>query len=200
MIKIITSRKKKALITKKTIHEKAYMLFGKKGYDNVTVNEICTELGFSRGAFYHYFKSKSDIVYFNYKQVEGNYLEYYNKFLHLPPDKQLRLMIDWYNNFFIKERFEEIKIVMKLELELDNDRKNFPSTNKLQLKVLTNIIEHGIDQGYFKNTIDANKMARCLGGHIIGLVYEWCTHDGKYELNEKINFFYENLFLVVLLP
>ena len=40
----------------------AQRLFGQNGYDATSVNHIIAELGVSKGAFYHYFDSKEDLV------------------------------------------------------------------------------------------------------------------------------------------
>lgn len=40
----------------------AQRLFGRRGYDATSVNHIIAELGVSKGAFYHYFASKEDLV------------------------------------------------------------------------------------------------------------------------------------------
>jgi AcrR family transcriptional regulator len=40
----------------------AQSLFASQGYDGTSVNQIIAELGVSKGAFYHYFKSKEDLV------------------------------------------------------------------------------------------------------------------------------------------
>ncbi|HSH05217.1 MAG TPA: TetR/AcrR family transcriptional regulator [Anaerolineae bacterium] len=40
----------------------AQRLFFSKGYDNSSVNEIIAAVGVSKGAFYHYFESKQDIL------------------------------------------------------------------------------------------------------------------------------------------
>ncbi len=40
----------------------AQRLFGRRGYDATSVNHIIAELGMSKGAFYHYFESKEDLV------------------------------------------------------------------------------------------------------------------------------------------
>ena len=37
--------------TKKELQDKAFELFEKRGYDNVTIDEICTDLGLTKGAF-----------------------------------------------------------------------------------------------------------------------------------------------------
>jgi AcrR family transcriptional regulator len=40
----------------------AQRLFARNGYDGTSVNQIITELGVSKGAFYHYFDSKEDLI------------------------------------------------------------------------------------------------------------------------------------------
>jgi len=40
----------------------AQRLFSRHGYDGTSVNQIIAELGVSKGAFYHYFDSKEDLV------------------------------------------------------------------------------------------------------------------------------------------
>jgi AcrR family transcriptional regulator len=40
----------------------ALELFSSKGYEKTTINDIINKLGVSKGAFYHYFNSKEDII------------------------------------------------------------------------------------------------------------------------------------------
>ena len=40
----------------------AQRLFARNGYDATSVSQIIAELGVSKGAFYHYFESKEDLV------------------------------------------------------------------------------------------------------------------------------------------
>ncbi|WP_409300953.1 TetR/AcrR family transcriptional regulator [Peribacillus sp. SCS-155] len=47
---------------KKVIMEAAIRLFGKKGYDATSVQEIVKEAGISKGAFYIYYKSKEALL------------------------------------------------------------------------------------------------------------------------------------------
>ena len=52
----------KELSTKMQIVESAINLYKKQGYTNITVQDICNEVGITRGAFYYHFKSKDDIL------------------------------------------------------------------------------------------------------------------------------------------
>jgi AcrR family transcriptional regulator len=53
---------RKAQIQKERIISVALDLFAEKGYDLTPVQRIIDEAGISKGAFYHYFKSKEDII------------------------------------------------------------------------------------------------------------------------------------------
>ena len=48
---------------KKELIDTAERLFLEKGYDRTTVNDIVDEINVAKGTFYHYFKSKADILY-----------------------------------------------------------------------------------------------------------------------------------------
>ena len=48
--------------TERKILEVAFRLFQEKGYDHTTIQDIVNGLGMSKGAVYHHFKSKEEIV------------------------------------------------------------------------------------------------------------------------------------------
>lgn len=57
------ARNKYPEITEQRILDSAYKLFLERGWDNTTIQDIIDDLGdLTRGAFYHHFKSKEDII------------------------------------------------------------------------------------------------------------------------------------------
>ena len=48
--------------TKHHILETAKRLFAEKGLENVKVEDVVAEVGVTRGAFYHYFKSREELI------------------------------------------------------------------------------------------------------------------------------------------
>ena len=48
--------------TKSEILQTAVRLFTEKGWNNVNVEDVVKEVGVTRGAFYHYFKSREDLI------------------------------------------------------------------------------------------------------------------------------------------
>lgn len=55
-------RQEKAQATKEKIFAAAISLIEEKGYEAVTVSEICRAVGIAKGAFYLHYQSKEDII------------------------------------------------------------------------------------------------------------------------------------------
>lgn len=64
--------------TKEHILFTTFKLILKKGYGNVTMNELVQSTGLSKGAFYHYFTSKDEIYHTAMDQYVFSYLESFN--------------------------------------------------------------------------------------------------------------------------
>ncbi len=58
----MTKRKLQALESRKHILDTALELTKKNGFERTSIQDICREAGVSTGAFYHYFKSKDEIL------------------------------------------------------------------------------------------------------------------------------------------
>ncbi len=192
------SRVEQAVHTKKILLNKAFYLIEKNGYDNVTIDQICNELGLTKGAFYHHFKSKADILKKRFKIAEGDILERYNSNLSLPPNEQLRCIFDFYVEYFQLDRLDEVKVFHKIQL--DNHYKNFAVTSVFQRSVLTNIIRAGQRDGYFNKDLDCVETAKFIMTYLYGLLMEWCAYDGKLDFAASLNNFYDNYLTKLLIP
>ena len=71
-------QEEKSLITKNKIISSAAKLFSERGYDETTLQDIMKLSGLSKGAIYHYFKSKQEILDYlsNYeKELVSDFLK-----------------------------------------------------------------------------------------------------------------------------
>lgn len=67
-------------------------LFHMKGYDRCTVNDILKEVGIAKGTFYHYFKSKEEVldaIVFKYKEIVISRANEILKIDNIRPDEKL---------------------------------------------------------------------------------------------------------------
>lgn len=72
------TKKKFSRETSDKIIEVSYNLFIHKGYEKTSIQDIINELGLSKGAIYHYFNSKDEILYAvlnKEKEKANSYLE-----------------------------------------------------------------------------------------------------------------------------
>lgn len=66
---------KEAEERKNEILDVAERLFGTKGFDNTSTNDILNEIGIARGTLYYHFKSKEDILDAMIDRMTGRLVE-----------------------------------------------------------------------------------------------------------------------------
>lgn len=66
--------------TRDKILKTSFSLFLKKGFSDVSLNEIIKETGIAKGGFYHYFKSREDLI-------EETFDKFFVPFLKVPMDQ-----------------------------------------------------------------------------------------------------------------
>lgn len=67
-------------------------LFHMKGYDKCTVNDILNEIGIAKGTFYHYFKSKEEVldaIVLRYREIVINRTNEILKIDDISPEEKL---------------------------------------------------------------------------------------------------------------
>ena len=81
--------------TKSEILQTAARLFQEKGWANVNIEDVVKEVGVTRGAFYHYFKSREDLIMAVVDKmfVDDNPFVVVSKKTELNALEKLRLMI-----------------------------------------------------------------------------------------------------------
>ncbi|MGM9659733.1 MAG: TetR/AcrR family transcriptional regulator [Faecousia sp.] len=58
----MTNRERQAQATKQKLLDSAKRLISERGFDHVKVSDIAADCGMVKGSFYHYFRSKDEIV------------------------------------------------------------------------------------------------------------------------------------------
>ena len=74
----LSKQKLKSNATKQRIFHAAKMILQEKGYEALSLKNICKEAGVSNGSFYHHFDSKEDLLSFYIEEqplIDANLLE-----------------------------------------------------------------------------------------------------------------------------
>lgn len=127
----------------------SYMLFIEKGYEKTSIQDIMNELGLSKGAIYHHFKSKEEILYAVLNKEKENANLYLQKLIsesnELTAKDKLKYIllklssnenINTTNKFLVNQPNNSKAIVESIIQTINNDSLNFYT-----------LIKEGIEDG-----------------------------------------------------
>ncbi|WP_313339817.1 TetR/AcrR family transcriptional regulator [Sedimentibacter sp.] len=135
----------------------AMELFYEKGYDNTSINAIIENVGVSKGAFYHYFKSKEDVL----EAVAGRHIEVEITITKKAAEERYLNALEKINKVFnevlthkVLDMGERQKISKFFESEgnVKFQRKVVENKIKLLTPLYLSIIKQGIMEGIFKTS------------------------------------------------
>jgi len=192
-------REIQSLETKQKIFSTALVLFDQKGYDNVTINDICHQIGLTKGAFYHHFNSKSDILIMKYKFNESSLLKYYHSISSELPLQKLDKIINRFINYPKLTSLEEMKSSFKVQI--DSHYQEFVGGDSaVQKSILIKIIEEGQATGDIRDDVTAELLADIIIRYKFGLYIEWCIKDGNMDITTLGQRDYHALMNMLLIP
>ncbi len=172
----VTQRTLQSINTRKRIFDVAIELIREQGFDSVTIENISKKAGVSVGAFYHHFDSKSDVIYEIFKQIDEYFENEVLNQLSGTSIEKINAFFGYYAEFIIDQGIDFIKqlYTTKNKLFIKKDR-------YLWVCLKTLILE-----GQANNEISTEKSAEEIMDFIFifvrGVVFDWCLHDGEYDL------------------
>lgn len=139
-------------LKKNELVEIAEKLFLEKGYEETTVDEILHASGLSKGGFYHYFKSKEEVLAESISNFADNLL---NELEPLIEDKKLNALEKLRRFMEIKTASQksnkELLNYMRMLMESDFTFYKFTLTiTQKYIEPFARIIEQGAKEGTFK--------------------------------------------------
>lgn len=144
------SRKEQAVLTKKKIFDTTLLLIKKKGYNKITIREICQHAEISVGTFYIYFLSKDDILLDIYKRLDNELAEQYAPNASAPAKQQLLCLInclfDLLGSAFDKDLIREI-----YRINLSYEKEPLFSEETYFYKTLVQIVQSAENENLLKD-------------------------------------------------
>lgn len=181
------SRKEKASKTKRKIFETAIRLIKEKGYDNVTISEICKTSGVAKGSFYVHYKSKEDIVRESYYVDMGQYMqEHYEAFLAINKKTSYTEQIIHFMNLELE--FAEyagyeltcLAYTLNLGACVPGPSEHFNKRSFCQ--ILYNAIKDNSDKNC--TTLSCDDIFQYFESVIRGLMATWCFSNNTFNIVE----------------
>ncbi|RNM05029.1 TetR/AcrR family transcriptional regulator [Dickeya undicola] len=191
----LTTRQLRNLATRKKLYESALRLMEDMAIDDITISHICTNAGVSVGSFYRHFKTKTDIFVEMYEQADTYFLDKYRS-QHLTATTRERILefFDTYSQYQLKIGLQTVKQLYTCNNKL------FIMRGRNMQKMLQRIIENGQESGDIDNTDSAENITQYLFISARGLIYNWCLHDGGFDLREGMRNYMNRLLVSIQCP
>jgi TetR/AcrR family fatty acid metabolism transcriptional regulator len=188
--KKITRRQEKAIETRNRIYRAAIELMDRKGFEKITIADISKKAAVSVGAFYHYFKSKNDILAEIFYKAD----EYFSSEV-LPvlkvdtksvPNKLIEYF-DYYAKFNISSGVEMTQQLFNPKIKF------FIKKGRPMLTILQDLISEGQEKQEIRTDATPEELARFLLILARGIVFEWSLYEGRYDLRATMRKYVEVL-------
>ena len=175
---------KKSDQTRKKIYDAAMLLFGQRGAETVSVNDICKEAGVAVGTFYYYYKTKEEL-YLQAEQVVYDMVEsiFPSTQSDVSPKTFVREFFADYarqNQTMGTDGIARLRHDRYMYNEAGGDR--HPKAQTFLEEKLAACQEQGLVSGRFSAAFIANELFISAKG----LVLEWCIHSGGFDLEEAM--------------
>jgi len=180
---------------KQRILESSLELFQKNGYHGVTVEQIVEKANTSKGGFYHYFKSKDELLYeihdvfisYVIKKAQETYDEYETPVLRLCGMLHSFIKVFDVYNPYITVFYQESAYLQAAYKEVINEKRD------QYRKLIERVIKEGQERGDFRREVPANIATMSIIG-MINWSYKWYKRDGPLSI-EQIGDVFRDLIL-----
>ena len=172
--------------TKKRILETAIPMFIKKGYENVSIDDICRKMGLTKGAFYAHYKSKDQLVLEKILAVDDYYRQEVCPQLEglETATEKLRTFCRRVFNYMIAMDKSVIKTAYFVQIG-HNDKVSAVMTEKRGLyEIVGELIAEGVEKGEFRDDLSVTMLTQVVMHNVRGVIYNWCLSTSKYDLEE----------------
>lgn len=171
--------------TKDLILKTAFALFKEKGYDNVSVNDICSACGITKPTFYYHIKSKSDIFPLQFDSITDVLIKYYQQ----SGDKgnyweQLLLLYDLIIQDGIGENIDLYKQMMIANLRSDI---GFCDFNEVLTALGSSLVEKAQSAGQIRNQCPPQELYKAMGFAYMGNEIAWCIKNGDFDHIQQLH-------------
>jgi AcrR family transcriptional regulator len=151
------------------------------GYENVTIEDISRKAGVSVGAFYHYYKSKSDIMLELYMQID----DFFNDVVapQIVSDDVFENIRAYFANYAV---YQSDKGYNHVKLLFETHDRLFVDKSRAMYSLLREVLEKGRAAGQISEKYSIEEIEDQYFVFARGLVYDWILHESDYDMEERM--------------
>lgn len=178
--------------TRDFIIETANKLFLEKGYQNVTVVDICEACDISKTTFYYHLKSKEDIILHFYDSLTHNISQHLISILS-QDNYWEQLMICFESLVTEAYKYGPDFFSQMLISNLKEDYGSYDLRDELT-NVAVMIIKKGQEAGQIRNKSNAEDLYKASAYAFLGHEVTWCIKNGNFDWKKEVRKAMENLY------
>jgi AcrR family transcriptional regulator len=182
--------------TRQRIYDAALSLFTKRGYNKVTIDDICNKVGVTKGAFYAHFVSKDQLVMERILAVD----HYYRDEI-LPRIANLRTagekLLGFLRLFFAymnEVGKETVRSAYQVQIGYDKKLSSIIAERRELFRILEEIVSEGQKSGEFRTDMTSTQLTQVLMHGARGIIYNWCLPISRFDIEE----YGESLLLILI--
>lgn len=177
----MSQEKPKAESTKVKILNAALQSGREYGFAGTSIRGICKMAGISIGAFYHYYKSKDDLLnetFFHFDTTLNE--ESAQRYDALPPLEAVKAVLLDQTRFTANEGYMLMTEYYRALLQTTN--RAAVSPDRLYYRAVHKYVAIAQQRGDLTTTLSADQITELLVRFVRGNLIDWCLHDGGYDI------------------
>ena len=178
--------------TKERIIHTAYTLFQQRGYNKVTVNDICNACGITKTTFYYHLRSKEDTVVDFYDSVTTGLADRMIDFINAENHWE-QLMICFETLIQSSERIGADLTGQILIMNIKEDKGTYDFNEDLT-RMAVALIEKAQEAGQIRNQSPAESLYRASAYAFLGYETKWCIKKTGFNRIELVRRALENIY------
>ncbi|MEG2482509.1 MAG: TetR/AcrR family transcriptional regulator [Lachnospiraceae bacterium] len=169
--------------TKDKIIDAAWKLFFKQGYDTTTIEQIIDASKTSRGAFYHHFRGKEDLLFclaYFFDQDYDGWMDSIDPNLH-SLDKLLLFDEFVLKNLEASPYRSFLPSLYGMQVMTKGNR-HILNPNRQYYQLISRLMKEGLEKGQIQSSLSYLELTEWYAIIERGFTYDWCLTQGRYSL------------------
>lgn len=178
----------RAQVTREKLLKAAIKLVNRDGMKQLTVRNICDEVGLSTGSFYNLFSGKEDLISYYLKYAFVPYRE--KALVESEPYNPIERILIIYRAYVVYCKDMGLEFVSGLYASNHNPFFDFfhrDSDDDFIIATVRSYIDEAKKQGLIRKEVDTDESLLRIAAASTGLLFYWCVFNGKIDLEYEVD-------------
>ena len=178
--------KKKQAQHRAEIIEAAIPIIAKVSFDDISIADICNQIGISVGSFYHYFNKKSDLLIGLLWRIDEDLEQRVFPLLTSEDElENLRIFAHGWAEHVDTHGLQRSKLISAINPE----NSDFIEQDRSSVKKLNEIIKLGQEKGQITKNFSLDFLVNSFILMLRSVTMDWSRRDGSYDIVKKMDDF-----------